>query len=630
MKSCPGNAWPLLIVLLMTSLYHTAAFSQPAPPDSAALVAFFDGLIPAHLKDEHIAGATVAVVRDGRLLFAKGYGYADLAKQQPVQPDRTMFRIGSISKLFVWTAVMQLVQQGKLDLDADVNTYLKEFKVPDTYAQPITLKHLMTHSAGFEDQVIGLFAKSADRVRSLGEILAEELPGRVRPPGEVSSYSNHGTGLAAYIVEQVSGQEFNDYVEEHILGPLGMSHTTFRQPLPAGLAPDMSKGYNWEGGKLNEKEFEYVPLAPVGAAASTATDIARFMLAHLQLGAFNDTTILDSATTRLMHSEAFRHAPGVNPMAYGFFTLSRNGQWVIGHGGDTFWFHSLMVILPDTGTGLFVSFNSAGGGGVYAKVFEEFMDYLYPYTIPDDRIAAPGDLERFAGVYRGNRFSHSTLARLAALMGPVTIGATDDGRLKVSTDSETDYFVPTGPLSFRKEHGQQTLVFRENTAGRVTHFFLGDLPILAFEPVPAAEQMNVQMSIFVGAAIIFLLTLIGWTTGAWLRRRYRVRANGLKLLPAGARWLGWFTALIFVVFYLAFAAAMSDPVAIAFGIPATLKTILLIPFLAMVLTAVLLVTTIRIWLKRQGRWTARLYFSLLTLACLAALWQLYQWNMIGS
>src|SRR5215467_4771549 len=205
---------------------------------AADIEAFLDGLVPLQIKHDDIAGATIAVVKDGKLLFAKGYGYADLEKKKPVSPQDTLFRPGSISKLFTWTAIMQLYEQGKLDLDRNVNDYL-DFKIPDAFGKPITLKNIMTHTPGFEEQVKDLFTNDAAKP-NLGEYLKAHIPKRIYPPGTVPAYSNYATAVAGYIVQRVSGRPFEEYVSENIFKPLNMTHSTFVQPLPSNLASSMS------------------------------------------------------------------------------------------------------------------------------------------------------------------------------------------------------------------------------------------------------------------------------------------------------------------------------------------------------------------------------------------------------
>ena len=231
------------------------------------------------------------MVVDNKLFFAKGYGYADVEAKKPVDPDATMFRIGSVSKLFTWTAVMQLVEQGKLDLDADINQYLTEFKIPTTYPQPITLKNLLTHTPGFEDQVIGLFAHDPDEISPLGQLLARDLPARVRPPGELASYSNHGTALAGYIVPEVSGVPWEDYIEQNLLKPLGWTIRPCVSPAPTSCRPRCPRATSSSEGQFKEQGFEYVPAAPAGSMSASAADMARFMIAHLQNGRYESGTI---------------------------------------------------------------------------------------------------------------------------------------------------------------------------------------------------------------------------------------------------------------------------------------------------------------------------------------------------
>src|SRR5688572_24051006 len=208
---------------------------------AADVETFLDGMVPLQLALSDIAGATVSVVKDGKLLFAKGYGFADVQKKQKVSPQDTLFRPGSISKLFTWTAVMQLFEQGKLDLDRDVNEYL-DYKIPDAFGKPITLKHILTHTPGFEEQIKDLFLTDSTKP-NLGQYLKTHIPGRIYPPGTVPAYSNYATAVAGYIVERVSGRPFDEYVAENILKPLNMTRSTFTQPLPADLAPLMSNGY---------------------------------------------------------------------------------------------------------------------------------------------------------------------------------------------------------------------------------------------------------------------------------------------------------------------------------------------------------------------------------------------------
>jgi CubicO group peptidase (beta-lactamase class C family) len=341
-NDAPGSSWA------DGSLVHD-------PGNTREAEAFFDKLVPEQLREEHVAGAKVTVVEDGRLVFAKGYGHADQEKREPVVPEETLFFPGSAAKLFTWTAVMQLVDKGEIDLDADINTYI-DFEIPDTYPEPITMSDLMTHTAGFEEQFTAQLAEDRQDVLPLREFLIRNLPERVYPPDEYFAYSNYGTALAGYVVERVSGEPYEVYVEEHILKPLRMKHSAATQPLPPGLAADLSKGYHFENGTYEPADFEWVSAAPAAPVHATAPDMARFMLAHLERGSYGGAHILQEETARDMHSRHFTQDPSLPGVSYGFVISRRNGHRLLLHDGESARFSTLVVLLPDERAGLFVMF----------------------------------------------------------------------------------------------------------------------------------------------------------------------------------------------------------------------------------------------------------------------------------
>ncbi len=322
-------------LLLLTLLSFGLGLMHPSPVAAAgplmpeALEAFFDAELTRQMADEGLVGATVAVVQGDDLTFAKGYGYADLAAGTPVDVDRTLFYFGSDGKLFTWTAVMQLVEQGRLDLHADINTYL-DFEIPATFPEPITLHHLMTHTAGFEEQLAALFEGEEADLLPLRHFLVRNRPARVYPPGEIYAYSNYGTALAGYIVTRASGERYEDTITTHLLAPLGMAHSAAVQPLPPELAPDLSLGYQVRDGVPEAREFEWVAAAPCAAIRATAPDVARFMRAHL-----NGGCILQPETLEEMHRRQFAHHPALFGSAYGFVDSRFNGQRLLWHMGES-------------------------------------------------------------------------------------------------------------------------------------------------------------------------------------------------------------------------------------------------------------------------------------------------------
>lgn len=567
-------------VFLAALLGCSPLFAQKSVTfDSLELHGFLDGVMETKLRDLHIAGAVVTVVHHGRTIFAKGYGLGDVARQVPVFPDSTLFRIGSVSKLFVWVSVMQLVQQGKLDLHTDVNRYLTGLQIPDTYPQPVTLANLMSHTAGFEDRLISLFAKDESQLRPLADILNEKFPARVRPPGVHASYSNHGTALASVIVEQVSGMNFNTYVEKNILGNLVMNRTTFRQPVPASLPATPSLGYTWQGVDFQEKPFEFVPLYPAGAASATGRDMANLMIALLNQGRLAPYRLLDSAVWKNMLTPLHRHHPQVNPARHGIMDLSQNGVEIVGHGGATFWFHSLVALFPGQQLGIFVSANTDRGAGVGNQLLEEFTDHYFPEQELRQPIRTDTDqLGQFTGTYLSNRHAVADLTSVISLFSPLRISYADSGRLRVQTGNDQFYIVPLDSLLFREERSSQTLAFQKNK-GRVTHLFLGGLPIVAFDKVTGWPAPDTQLLVFIAVLLTAVLTLLFWPLTSLLRRGYQPLLRTRQSLPYLAKIFAWSNFLLWLIFVGGFALLAGDPKVIVYGVPMSVKVLLVLPLL---------------------------------------------------
>src|SRR5438874_1185943 len=410
---------------------------QPSPAPQltkADFETFLDALIPSQLRNRNIAGAVVSVVKDGQVLFQKGYGYADVEAKQTVLPDQALFRPGSISKLFTATAVMQLVEQGKLELDRDVNGYL-DFAIPKTYPDPVTLRQLLTHTAGFEDTLKNLFVAHESDLKPLRTYLVNQMPARIFPPGKVPSYSNYGFTLAGYIVERASGEKFERYVDNHILKPLRMTNSTFDQPLPPQLAPQMSKGYLNASKKPHD--FEFVQAAPAGALSTTAADMTRFMLAFLQDGSVDGVAILKPETVGQMQTRQFELHPMICGLGITFMEYWMNPVRAIGHGGDTIYFHSDMVLVPDAYVGYFISYNSLGKnvGGDRGEISRAFMNRYFPYPteskVDVDASTQESDGRKVSGVYDGTRRGETTFLKLLALLGQFKVSGDKDGILTV-------------------------------------------------------------------------------------------------------------------------------------------------------------------------------------------------------
>ncbi|MDY7020897.1 MAG: serine hydrolase domain-containing protein, partial [Cyanobacteriota bacterium] len=341
------------------------------------VAAFFDRHFQEQMDKQHISGGVVALVKDGSILFTKGYGYANVEEQIPVQADKTLFRVASLSKLFTDTAVMQLYERGLLELDVDVNQYLKTFKIESDFEQPVTLSNLMTQTDGTSQRLLGIAANSASKMLPLEEFLPKQMPPFVWPPGELYTYSNLGISLAGHIVESVSGVPFTEYIEQNILQPLSMQNSSFQQPLPSDLASNLAVGYQYKKEKFDPLPFLYLNVFPAASLSATATDMAHFMIAHLQKGRYENTQILQPETVELMHQQHFTHHPKLPGTAYGFHERVANNLRVIGHAGNMIGYSSTLSLIPDKNIGLFVVFNKYSPTST-GKLVNQFIDRYFP------------------------------------------------------------------------------------------------------------------------------------------------------------------------------------------------------------------------------------------------------------
>jgi CubicO group peptidase (beta-lactamase class C family) len=606
---------------------------QPAPPlpDIALahelsrpdLEAFLDALIPAQLQNRDIAGAGVAVVKDGQVLLSKGYGYADFAAKKPVVADQTLFRPGSISKVFTAIAVMQLVEQGKLDLDRDVNDYL-DLAIPKTYPEPVTLRRILTHTAGFEETLKNLFVPSAREMRPLRDYLIEAMPARIFPPGAVPSYSNFGLTLAGYVVERVSGEPIEKYIEAHILTPLKMNHSSFAQPLPEALEANMSQGYL--AAAQGSRKFEFVTASPAGALSATATDMTRLMLALLGDGTLEGATILKPESVSAMEAHQFELHPALHAIGLILMEYSMNGQRIVGHGGDTIYFHSDMILMPEAHIGLFVSYNSAGSrrGGGRTEVIRAFLNRYFPEPVTAapvlDLKNAQADGRAVSGMYMGSRRGDSTLLKVAAVLGQTSVTTDQNGVLTIegiqSPRGGVKQWREVGPLVYREVDGPDLIAFRQNANGVVTDM-LPATPIHLAQRVTGLSSKTFLLPV-VGASLgLMILTLVLWPVAALVRKRY-----GRRLFTTARDRILYVFSRVVCLLQIAFVGLIVLPLSLADknigfigdGLNPWLSTAHVFGWLGALGLGVLGIATMRYWRVRGLGWWVRVHASLLFLA----------------
>src|SRR6185503_4661551 len=316
------------------------------------LAAFVDPIVNAQLAKEHIPGAVLVLVQDGKIVYQRGYGFADLATRKPVDPAKTIWRIGSISKVFTATAVVQLADRGRFRLTDDVNMYLTRFKVPATFPQPVRIWNLLTHTAAFDEIRPGTRAETKAGLLSLGDFLAPKLV-RLRPPGQLISYSTYGISLAGYLVEQISGLDFERYLRDNVWLPLGMTRTNI--DVPDSLKGDVAIGYEWTNGSNQPASWEWYHSTPASSINATGVDMAHFIIAQLQNGRYGNIRILSDSAARDMHRQHVTSHPELPGFAYGFYEDFTNGERLLEHGGNVEGFSAQLALLPDRNIGFFIA-----------------------------------------------------------------------------------------------------------------------------------------------------------------------------------------------------------------------------------------------------------------------------------
>ncbi|WP_114239679.1 serine hydrolase [Dyella sp. C9] len=621
----PAMLWaqaPIQITPLPESK-HAAVTQLGASELSATdLQPWLDAEMAGVMQKGAVTGAVAVVVKDGEVLLAKGYGYADADARTPVDPATTMFRVASISKLFTWTAVMQLVEKHKLDLDADINRYL-DFTIPPREGKPITLRDLMTHTAGFEDVLKDRYATSPSSLLPYDAWVKRWVPERIYAVGEVPAYSTYGAALAGYIVQRVSGQPFDDYIERHIFEPLDMKHASFRQPLPAALRSEAIPSYGRPG--TAPHPFDLRTAVPGGALSISGNDMAQFMVAHLQYGRAGNGQLLEQATVQLMQNYQRVAIPGLPGMALGFAHLDRDGQTILGHGGDFGGFHSLLALLPEHHTGIFIATDGGHAAPLLRPLVDRFAARYFPPlpqlkqpTLATDKTHAA----QLVGRYRSSVTSRSNVFALRDAFEQWQVDLAPDGSLR------TPMFAPahwrevkpylwvddaTGRLLGAVVHDGRVSMLSTDTQS----------PVTVYLPVTGASPAQLRLAILAMLAVFGLLAL-SWPVLALLRRR-----PGAQALPEqDERW--YRLSRLSAVFYLVFAGGwclmlprLGEP-----GFDLRLRLLQLIGVLAVLGTVAVALETWRAW-RHGGDWWRRISGVLLLLACLGAVVFILAWHLLS-
>ncbi len=452
-----------------------AQVAQSNLADSKDLGAFLDPIFAEQMTKLHIPGAVISVVKDGKIVFTKGYGVTDIEKKTPVVPDKTIFRIGSITKVFTATAVMQMTDRKKIKLTDDVNKYLTGVTVPATFSQSITFHDLLTHTSGLDEISPGRRTSDENKVVPLGEFLKTRIVRRA-PPGETISYSTYNPALAALAVEQITKTPFKIYLQKNIFEPLQMNHTSITA-VKSEYKQDLATGYEYAENEYQPLPFQWFHTYPASDINSTATDMARFMIANLQLGVIEGKTILSKRAAQEMQAMHFRNHPKISGWAYGFYEGTQNNLRFIEHGGTMDdGYSALMTLVPEKNLGIFVAGNTETGGiPLGEKIKIEFFNRYFPAPkpeVPQAKNPSPAALKKFAGKYRSIIYCHTCPPNSGAYVPkPFEVKVTDDGMLSFLGGRWKQIEPMLFVLADGARAGQVLFGFKENSKGEITLMF---------------------------------------------------------------------------------------------------------------------------------------------------------------
>src|SRR5713226_8753110 len=618
--------------------------SSATPPsashalEGADVEAFFDGIIPLQLERSDIAGATVLVMKGGKDLLRKGYGFSDVSKKKTVDADSTIFRLASISKLFTWVSVMQLAEQGKLDLDADVNKYL-DFQIALAFGKPVTLRNLMTHTAGFEEEIRDILLTDPKKATPLREFLIENQPRRMFPPGEVPAYSNYGVGLGGYIVQRASGQPFEDYVAEHIFQPLAMTHSSFRQPLAENLSQLPSEGYR-DNTEKPAVGFEIFNPAPAGGVSSTASDMGRFAQALLNGGELDGHRILKPETLNAIWTKQFGTSDALPAMCMGFYQTWRNGLNFIGHGGDLIAFHSIFLVEPKEKLVIFISYNSAGSANrTRAEILTAFADRYYPYSQkPEFQKPSADGLKAIAGTYQATRRSESNKLKIGSLLGQGQATVDKEGVLKVDDLKDLRGHVRqwklVGKDLWQEVDDQGRMFAIRDSSGKVVRIAVG-FPGVQFERVPWYENGKVILPVLACSLVILAAAVAAYLL-RFGRRIFLSKSPPLKQQPGSVRLtLGSkLSATAWIVLTIGTGVLVSrlenETMLPTHALDKYFVMMNMVTSAAILLSCLAAFAGLRVWRRSDIRFISKLKFSLVAAACVFLTWFSVHWHLIGA
>ena len=631
----------IILLFIFSSISYSQINLNEAPAfNKSNLEPFLDSLITNLMKEQNIIGSGITIVKDTGIVLSKGYGFADLENKKPFNPEKTLFRTASVCKVVVATTLMMLKEKGLIDFKTDVNKYLKNFKIKDKFGKPITVANLLTHTPGFDDFYIGKSAPMEKEALPLGEFLKKHMPERIVPPGEVFMYSNMGMALAAFLVEEITGEDYEKFTIENLFLPLNMNKSSYR--VKEKYIDDLYKGYVYLNDKQVEFPFDFINDYPAGQMLTTLNEFSNFMIMQLNKGKFSGRQIVDTSSINEMQSVQFTHNPKLHSaVGYAFFIDEVYETKLLSHNGGYPGILTRMLIFPELKVAMFVAMNGYNSN-FNSIVTDAIMNKFFPYKTPESKTKYPltdlpdydKNIDKFVGNYRFTRYSRNEIAKIGVLMGMVSgelpIWKNDQGMLMIyDFNNKARRLIQVEPLLFQSVDDDYYIAFRADNEGNITHLFTDG--VTSLEKTTFVYTVSFQQKVFIVVTSLFALILL---TGFILTIINKIRKSGSKKTV-----LFKFTeriSSVYLIYLLSFGLIMyvfinplEQMVGFPYGVPWYFYVLQILPILFILLTAWFLFEIFSEIKKKSVKTFSIVLYSLFFVICLITIWFLNYWNLIG-
>ncbi|OEK03392.1 hypothetical protein BFP97_18510 [Roseivirga sp. 4D4] len=606
------------------------SFGQRFEPDTASMPDFIDSLFEQGIADRLVPGGIVGIIQGGKLVHGRAYGLADISTTKPVDFENTRFQLGSVGKLLTTIAVLKEVEAKRLDLHRSVNDYLSEFQLTGPGNDNVTLHHLLTHTAGFNERIIGYGTSSIETIEPLTEHLKRRIPSLYTAPGSEISYSNYGFGLAGHLVELSSGQEFKHYIQKEVLDVLNLNSATYE----IAESTDGSFAAGHQTGNIHKKVRSFPRhVVPAGSISATGKDLVKLVRSLLA----EDERLLNKESYQLLKQEQFSANPLLKGHGYGTEIQSFNGHFGVGKAGNIPGFLAYLVLFPQYDFGIFVAVNTETDN--FLESFTKaFKDRFFPALSKDfePTITLP-DLSPFAGDFRANRYNRNTIEDLFGLiLGSITVYNDSDSLLRLFQNGRWQYYQPIDKFTFQNTTQPDLYLVYEEVNGSIQKLHrnieVGGFRIpLTLEKVPwyrTVHFINEYAAIFPLFNLSFLLFPFGWLV-VWLVRRSKPQFMRGKLLNLSTRLTFLTFTLLTLINAIMFIKLLRIGEDLIFGVPNQILTLQLGSFLFPVILLIMTYRLFKCWKAYEGTIGSRIYLSIYLFSAGVYVTILHQWHFIG-